>query len=325
MPKWNKIQNPEIFQGNKTKETYFEGWYFKIVDHNRSSIYAIIPGIALDKKNQTSHSFIQFFDGKKGEYHYFQYGVDDFHASDKKFEVSIGECHFSPKELHLDIHQDDKSIEGVLKFKNLVPWKGTILSPGIMGIFSYLPMQTKHAIVSMNHEVNGELSINNIKHSFEKGSKGYIEKDWGSSFPSSWVWMQSNHFSESKLSFVFSVARIPFLGRKFVGFFCVIWYKGSFYIFATHTQAKLRLVRVRENKVHIMGEDRQYRFEIHAIQGEATDMKAPSLGEMRGHCFESMKSTIQIHLVDKNDENLIIDDRGKYAGLEIMDNGDLQI
>jgi hypothetical protein len=322
--KWNKIKNPEIFQGSKEKESYFEGWYFKIVEQDGTNIYAIIPGIALNKKGKASHSFIQFFDGKAGKYDYFKYDVDDFHASNRKFDVTIGESHFSSKKMVLDIHQGDKSIEGSLKFKNLVPWKKSILSPGIMGIFSYVPMQTKHAIVSMNHDVMGKLFVNTENISFNEGSKGYIEKDWGSSFPSSWIWMQSNHFSEPELSFVFSVARIPFLGFNFLGFFCVIWYKGSFYTFATHTRAKLRLIRIKGNKVYIVGEDTQFRFEIKGVQGEATDMKAPSLGEMRGHCFESMNSIVHIRLIDKNNEKLIVAEEGKYAGLEIMDNGNLR-
>jgi hypothetical protein len=324
LAKWNILQNPEIFQGDKGKKSYFEGWYFKMVDQNGSNIYAIIPGIALDKKRRTSHSFIQFFDGQKGEYDYFTYDVDEFQASKDHFEVNIAGSHFSSTYVHLDIQKDGKTIEGKLRFKNLIPWKGSILSPGIMGVFSYIPMQTKHAIVSMNHDVSGRISINNGVTSFENGSRGYIEKDWGSSFPSSWIWIQSNHFAEPELSCVLSIARIPFLGFKFNGFFCVIWYKGEFYTFATHTRAKLRTVRIKENKVYIMGEDKTYRFKIRAIQGDPTDMKAPSLGEMRGHCFESLNSTIKVQLINKEDKKHIFKDVGKYAGVEIMDNDELQ-
>ena len=324
MGKWKKLGNPEIFQGNKKKKSYFEGWYFKMVNQDGSNIYAIIPGIALDKKNNTSHSFIQFFDGIKGEYNYFTYDVNDFQASEDKFEVSIGNNFFSSQEIHLDINQQGKRIKGDLIFKNLVQWPKKFLSPGIMGFFSYFPMQTKHGIVSMNHDILGSFLINNNKALFREGSKGYIEKDWGSSFPTSWIWMQSNHFSEPKLSFLLSVASIPFLGFKFTGYFCAIWHNGKIYNFATYTRAKLRTVQVNGNKVFIMGEDKKYQFKINAIQERPTDMKAPSLGEMRGHCFESMNSNINVSLIDRKNEKLIFEDRGRYAGLEIMDNNELQ-
>ncbi|MCK7537696.1 MAG: tocopherol cyclase family protein [Marinilabiliales bacterium] len=32
------------------------------------------------------------------------------------------------------------------------------------------------------------------------GGRGYIEKDWGHSFPSAYVWMQSNHFQLARIS-----------------------------------------------------------------------------------------------------------------------------
>ena len=325
MPNWNKIQNPEIFQGNKQKKSYFEGWYFKMVDEEGSNIYAVIPGIALDRKKGTSHSFIQFFDGKKGEYIYFTYDVNAFHASEDKFKVRIENNYFSPTNIRLDIEQEGYNIKGDIRLSNLVPLKKTLLSPGIMGILSYLPMQTKHGIVSMMHNVGGRLSVNNRETVFREGSRGYIEKDWGSSFPSAWIWMHSNHFTEPRLAFTFSVAIIPFLGLKFKGFFCVIWYKNKFYRFASYTQAKLRKIDVNKNKVYIIGENRKYLFEIKAIQAEVTDMKAPSLGEMRAHCFESMKSRIHLRLIEKKDNTTIFEDIGKYAGLEIMDNDKLQI
>jgi hypothetical protein len=324
MGKWTQLRNPEMFQGSKKKKSYFEGWYFKIIDHEGSNIYAIIPGIALDRKNNTSHSFIQFFDGMRGEYNYFTYQVDDFRASKEQFEVYIGQSYFSSNKIRLNINLDGKRINGNFTFKTLVPYPSSFFSPGIMGFFSYFPMQTKHGIVSMNHDVLGRISVNQQEVKFREGSRGYIEKDWGSSFPTSWIWMQSNHFSEPELSFVCSVASIPFLGFKFVGFFSVIWYKGEFYTFATYTQANLRKIQIKRKKVLIIGENRKFRFEIKAVQGKATDMKAPSSGMMRGHCFESLNSTINVRLIHKKREALIFEDVGKYAGLEIMDNNELQ-
>ena len=43
-------------------------------------------------------------------------------------------------------------------------------------------MECYHGIVSMDHTVNGLIEINNEKIDFSEG-RGYIEKDWGRSFP----------------------------------------------------------------------------------------------------------------------------------------------
>ena len=44
---------------------------------------------------------------------------------------------------------------------------------------------------------SGSLEINGAEISFE-GGKGYIEKDWGRSMPSDWIWIQSNHFEDRR-------------------------------------------------------------------------------------------------------------------------------
>jgi hypothetical protein len=71
-------------------------------------------------------------------------------------------------------------------------------------------------------------------------SRGYVEKDRGSSFPSLWIWMQTNSFAsrfhrERGTSLFFSVARIPVLTNhwwwwwwwfprlEFPGFTAAVW------------------------------------------------------------------------------------------------------
>jgi len=59
-----KAGNPEMFQGNKKKKRYFEGWYFKMVSEDGQSILSIIPGISLSSDGSEQHAFIQVIDGK---------------------------------------------------------------------------------------------------------------------------------------------------------------------------------------------------------------------------------------------------------------------
>ncbi|MBD3254584.1 MAG: hypothetical protein GF383_05800 [Candidatus Lokiarchaeota archaeon] len=326
MGKWKKINNSEIFQGKLKKKSYFEGWYFKLVDETERNIIAIIPGIALDKKKNTSHSFIQFFDGISGKANYFKYAIEDFKAEETFFKIKIANSEFSENSIVLDINQFDQKITGELRLRNLIPWPKKFLNPGIMGFFTYLPfLQTYHGLVSMNHDISGYLRIGDKKITYDKGSKGYTEKDWGSSFPSSWIWMQSNHFSEYQMSFMLSIATIPMMGNKFTGFLAAIWRKGKFYNFATYTRARIRLIKIREKSAHIIIEDKKFRLIVNAYQDKATDLKAPSMGIMLGHCIESMTSRISLKLQDRTTNKIIFNDVGKNAGLEIMDNDELEI
>ena len=49
-----------------------------------------------------------------------------------------------------------------------------------------------------------------------EGGRAYVEKDWGSKFPKTWVWIQANHFEALENSsgavgtLMLSVASIPF-------------------------------------------------------------------------------------------------------------------
>jgi hypothetical protein len=317
-----KRSNPSVFQGKLKKKFYFEGWYHKIVDKSADHIYAFIPAIALNKKEQDSHAFIQYLDGVNATADYFKFPLDDFeNLSNKRYEIQIGKNYFSLDRIHLDINQDGYKINGDLTYIDPIPWPKKFLQPGVMGWFSYMPfMETYHGMVSMNHEIRGSLTINEKIINFDNG-KGYIEKDWGKSFPSSWIWTQSNHFTNPNLSFMFSIAKIPFLGMNFIGFLSALWYEGSFYKFATYTRAKVKSLDIYSDKIHIIVEDKKYclDFEV-AKKGIGSGLlKAPQEGVMSGHIAESINSKIKLVLIDKKNEATIIDDFGVNAGLEIKD------
>ena len=62
---------------------------------------------------------------------------------------------------------------------------------------------------------SGTLSIDGKALDLE-GGRAYVEKDWGSKFPKTWVWIQANHFEAPENSngavgtLMLSVASIPF-------------------------------------------------------------------------------------------------------------------
>ena len=54
--------HPERFQGWGKKRSYFEGWYYKLIDRSAAHALALIPGIAWDQDGK-GHAFIQILDG----------------------------------------------------------------------------------------------------------------------------------------------------------------------------------------------------------------------------------------------------------------------
>ena len=311
----NKIQaffNPEQFQGWGKTRKYFEGWYFKVVSADESSAFAFIPGIAMDDTGRRQ-SFIQVLDGKRQTSVNYLFDVSEFDPLPGAFKIAIGENQFSDHLLSLAL----PDIKGDLRFSGNIPWPKHWYSPGIMGPYSFVPfMECYHGIVSMDHLIHGQLEINGEFVNFNNG-RGYSEKDWGHSFPSAYIWMQSNHFSTSGISIKSSVANIPWIGNSFVGFIAGFWLHDRLFRFTTYNRSVLRKCFADEKKVELVIENNNYRIELLVHRDKVASLASPIKGLMDGRIEESMTSKVEVHLFDKKVHQTIFSDTGRNAGLEV--------
>ncbi|MBN2155563.1 MAG: hypothetical protein JW776_05935 [Candidatus Lokiarchaeota archaeon] len=321
-----KKTHPEIFQGTIRKRFYFEGWYFKIVDATGENIFALIPGVALNKKLNSSHAFIQILNGKTAEYNYLRFPLSEFYAEKDKFMITVGNNQFSRNDIHLDI-DSPIPIKGDLEFSDFTLLERSIINPGVMGPFTWLPfMETKHGVLSMNHTIQGILQIQDKNINFSNG-KGYIEKDWGTSFPSNWIWMQSNHFNDANKSFMFSMAKIRYLGWKFTGFLGVLSTTDEIIRFGTYTRAKIHNLVITPTSITFEIRTKRDILKITAQKSmdatgssKTAQMLAPERGEMSAKCLESISSTIHIthSKIHHGKKEIVFEDIGVNSGLEIM-------
>ena len=310
--KIHAIWNSHVYHGWGRSRKFFEGWYYKIVDNSQTNAFAIIPGIAMDE-NGNKQSFIQVLDGKNLKADYFKFDSNEFKPTPKKHDLYIAENHFSMTDISLNL----PNLHGTLIFKNLFPWSNTFLSPGIMGPYSFIPfMECYHGIVSMNHDIEGSLIHNGKKICFDNG-KGYMEKDWGHSFPKAYVWMQSNHFSKSSISFKSSIAIIPWLKSSFIGHIAGVLIDGKLIEFTTYNGTKLNSCDISQDEVNASMENRLFKLNIKAIREKATTLAAPISGFMDGRIDESMNSSIKLKLIDKISNKIILNDIGESAGIEV--------
>ena len=304
--------HPDQFQGWGKNKRYFEGWYFKVVNAAETKALAFIPGIAMDT-NGIKQAFVQVIDGKKRTAEYHKFDSSEFIPKSGEFEVGIGRNVFSKDTMKLDL----PTATGQLKFFETTPWPDSWYSPGIMGPFTFVPfMECYHGILSMDHRIEGQLTIHGETVDFTNG-RGYMEKDWGQSFPSAYFWMQSNHFSDPGISLKASVAKIPWMGSSFVGFIAGVWFHDRLIQFTTYNGSKLVKSHGGHDEVKLILENRKYRLEIIAHRETVTQLASPILGFMDGRINESMTSTIDVQLYDKKSRNIIILDIGRNAGLEV--------
>jgi hypothetical protein len=311
-----KSRHPSVFQGNLKKKRYFEGWYFKLVSADGEKILSIIPGISLSSEQ---HSFVQVIEGKTGITDYIPFHVNAFKSSEKKFEIQIGDNQFSAESLSLNLSGEHFKIHGKILFKESVTWESTLLSPGIMGWYSWVPfMECYHDAISLDHTLEGTLNINDNSIDFSSG-RGYTEKDWGRSFPECWVWAQGNCFNTPGTSFMFSVAKIPWLGKYFIGHLCFFLHQGKVYKFMTWNNSKVSSLRHENDQTFISLSGKEYFLDAIISGSISGKIKAPVLGAMERYIKESVDATIRIKLTSKEGKE-IFNGISVHAGLEIVGN-----
>lgn len=317
----NKHYNKIIFQGKKKShsDSYFEGWYFKQVTDDSSISISFIPGVSYNKKNP--HSFIQVIILNNEDEifsYYFKYSIDDFFVEDDPFCVKIKDNIFRKDYIKININNEKCTLNGELFFSKLKSLNKSISNPNIMGILSYLPkMECNHHIVSVDHKVKGTIEFNDSLISFIEG-KGYIEKDWGISFPKEYLWLQCNEFDYSKdIALTFSYATIPYLNMKFKGFFLTLMINDKEYRFASYNNSKLSKIEIHDKSFNIIVKKGNLSVEIRVTQDKYKELASPIKGEMINKIKEGLKGEVEIIFIDKKN-NINISSKGKNAGIEIM-------
>lgn len=309
MNKFKALWNPAMYQGWGKTRQYFEGWYIKVVSRDERYALAFIPGIAMTREGER-HAFVQVMHGSENKAYYHRFEAATFQPSDQSFAVAVGTNHFSEQGIVLEL----PDYSGSLRFTGLTHWPKMLGAPGIMGWYGFVPfMECFHGIVSMHHGLEGVLHINGEAVDFT-GGRGYIEKDWGRSFPKAYVWMQSNHFGDTPASLIASVAHIPWLGSAFVGFISGFWLEGRLFRFATYTGARKRLL-IHEDTVEINFKNPRTELRILAHKADGVALVSPLSGAMTGKVNESLQARIEVELFERG--HRIFAGTGSSAGLEV--------
>lgn len=308
------MRNPELFQGEKNltkNKKYFEGWYFK--NTNGEEGISFIPGINIEGKNKKA--FIQVITNNAS--YFVNYGINEFKFNDSPFSIEIGNNYFSKEKINIDIKDEKQNlnINGTIDYSNSKNINTDFLNPNIMGPFSYVPfMECNHAILNMQNKASGAININGTNLKFENGT-GYIEKDWGNSFPKTYAWCQGNNFQNSNASFMFSMADIPFKVFNFRGIICVLKIDDEEFKFTTYNNAKLLNYDIKDNELDITLKRGIYELNIKSICEESQKLAAPSKGKMDREILESIGANIEVTL--KKNNKIIFADKSKNCGLEM--------
>lgn len=265
-------------------------------------------------------AFIQVATNK--ESWHIPFPFSEFTASGNKFSIKIGANLFSENGIWIDMNENGLLIKGRIGYGRFTP-----LRYDIMGPFSILPfLECNHNIQSLCHTLNGSLQVNNTLYDFS-GGQGYIEQDWGNSFPKKYIWMQTNDFPDEtqphlssgkpeapKDSCLFlSIADIPFMGKNFTGCICILYFGQKEYRLATYLGVKI----VQATKKSIILLQGKYTLVIDMQNSLPQKLKAPLQGEMSRTILES--ESCRSHIRFFKNRSLLLDLESENTSFEFVE------
>mgnify|MGYP000874960272 CR=1 FL=1 len=293
----------KYFHGEHKNRTYFEGWYFK--HQNGNSAIAFIPGYHI-RDNGDKSAFIQVILPENS--FNFEFPPNQFAAERDRLNIQIADNRFSESGIKINLKNDRISSRGELGYDRLTPLKRDAMGP-----FSVVPfMQCNHGVVSLSHSISGSLEINGRRTDFSGGG-GYIETDWGSSFPKSYLWAQLNGIGGSPFSVMVSIADIPFAGLSFRGCIACVLYGGRQYRLATYNGVKI--MKYEQNAVAL--KRGRYRLEIDVYPDNAQPLLAPDNGGMVREIRESVRCRARVKFYIDN--RLVLNETSDQAGFEYVE------
>ena len=204
----------------------------------------------------------------------------------------------------ISIYQSGLEIVGEIELGELMP-----LSHKVMGPFTYLPMECRHAIYSMRHSLKGQMVINGEAHSFDDGL-GYIEGDSGTNFPEKYVWYNS---VLNDVTVTMAIATIPLLGFiNFIGLLCFIKTNDKEYRLCTYNFGKAKKI----TKEEIILKKGKLRFILTVPELSGHDLKAPVKGNMTRYIKENLNVPTSYKLMEG--DKLILERKDEISSLEFI-------
>ena len=280
---------------------FFEGWYFKHQKGEQN--VAFIPGVSVGRKGERK-AFLQIITGSQS--YNVDYPFSEFKVSRRPYlRVELANNLFSMDQVRVDIDEDTVKCVADIRYRNVTPVRYDVMGP-----FKFVPfMECRHGVLSLKHDVGGFCEVNDKRIELN-GGVGYVEKDWGSSFPSEYTWIQCNDFGERDCSVMASVADIPFMGTNFRGCICCVYVDGREHRLATYNGVKV--MRCDESAIVLRrGNDV---LEIETCGGDFKDLFAPVKGSMTRTIKEAI--SCRARFVFSHANEVLFDLESEHASFE---------
>ena len=283
------------------KTNFFEGWYFK--EQCKELTIAFIPEVSYDEKGNLSGSLQIVLPDRS---YYYTYKNPINMNLNRTMFIVMGKNVSTDACIHIDIAEKDLQIKGDIYFDREAGRKFNVMGP-----LSIFPLPCKHGILAMKQQLSGSLEIDGEVYDFDGGT-GYLETDYGKSFPRRYMWSQCNWFGRTDCQIAVAAATIPMGPLNIMGTFACINYKGQRYKFATYKGAEVEKIGEEGFKIT----QGPYIFEGRRKGGTAVELKSPEMGKMASATREYLVCNVEYRLRKRGEELFHVKSRnGSYEFL----------
>jgi len=198
---------PTRLRGDVDRNRYFEGWFQKVCSVKHRVSFVIIYGYATQNSHDT-FGFIQLLVPDQAP-RIVYFSKDEISCDSERHIVRMGDNVLSTESIAVD--SNDISIQLTLMDNQPIQtFKNS------MGYTYFVPnLPCYHSVLNTAHRVSGEIRCKDSAYLLED-DLGYMEKNWGTSFPENYVWLHAVDPHDPQVSLLFSQAEIKWLGRTFV-------------------------------------------------------------------------------------------------------------
>lgn len=283
------------------KTNFFEGWYFK--EQCEELTIAFIPEVSYDEDGKLSGS-LQIVLPDRSYYYTYQNPINM--NLNRTMFIVMEKNVFTDACIHIDIEEEDLMIKGDIYFDRE---KGRKFN--VMGPLAVFPLPCKHGILSMEQRLSGTLEIDGKVYDFN-GGKGYLETDFGKSFPRRYMWSQCNWFDSTDCQIAVAAATIPLGPIPIMGTFACINYEGQRYKLATYKGAEVEKIGEKGFKIT----QGPYIFEGRRQGGNAIELKSPEMGKMESATREYLVCNMEYRLRKRGVEIFYV--RSSHGSYEFL-------
>ena len=263
---------------------------------------ALIPAFHIDREGRRTAS-LQVI--SKDRAWWLEYPASQLQISRRPFQVQIGQSSFGEQGIDLHIQRDGLSLQGVLRYGPFAVFRSDIMGP----FRFFAGMQCSHGIISMGHPLEGALELNGECLDFSGGT-GYIETDWGRSFPSKYLWTQCVWDGPERGSLMLAIATIPLPVGGFTGCICSVFYGGREYRLATYRGVR---IEAWSSSGAVIRQGR-YRLEAELLSERRQPLRAPVEGYMERTIHESLCAEVRYRFW--HGDSLLFQHTDSNAGFE---------